>query len=106
MKYTLLTVLFNIAVVGAAPSPQTIQGVITDTMCVAKHNMTKGQADDDCIRTCVKGAREFALYDGKGVWKLSDQKMPARFAAKMVRVTGTVDERTMTIKVASIDAAE
>jgi hypothetical protein len=106
MKYTLFTALLSFALLSAAAPPRTIQGVITDTMCGAHHNMIRGQADDDCIRTCVKGAREFALYDGKEIWKLNDQKTPSRFAAKMVKVTGVADEKSMTIKVTSIEPAE
>jgi hypothetical protein len=105
MKRLLLTLTLN-TVLGAATTPQTITGIITDTMCGSKHNMTKGQPDDDCTRLCVKGARDFALYDGKTLWKLSDQKTPARFAAKQVKVTGAADPKTMTIKVTSIEAAE
>jgi hypothetical protein len=55
---------------------------------------------------CVKGSRDYALYDGKSVWKLSDQKTPARFASMKVTVTGTPDEKTMTIKVASMEASQ
>jgi hypothetical protein len=102
MKTILLTLFLSAA---AAAATQSVTGVITDTMCGAKHSMKKGQPDDECIRMCAKGSREYALYDGKGVWKLSDQKSPAQFAAKRVKVTGTVDEKTMTIKVASIEAA-
>ncbi len=105
MRLTLLAVLSG-SLMAAAPGSQTITGVITDTMCGAKHTMMKGQPDDDCARLCVKGARDYALYDGKSVWKLSDQKTPARFAAKSVKVTGTADPKTKTIKVTSIEAAE
>jgi hypothetical protein len=105
MKRLLLTLTLN-ALLTAATTPQTIAGIITDTMCGAKHNMAKDQPDDECARLCVKGAREFALYDGKTVWKLSDQKTPARFAAKPVKVTGAADPKTMTIKVTSIEPAE
>jgi len=105
MKRLILSLTLN-ALLGAATTPQTITGVITDTMCGAKHNMTKGLPDDECTRLCVKGAREFALYDGKTLWKLSDQKTPARFAAKPVKVTGAVDPQAMTIKVTSIESAE
>jgi hypothetical protein len=105
MKRLLLTLTLN-GLLAAATTPQTITGIITDTMCGAKHNMTKGQPDDECARLCVKGAREFALYDGKTLWKLSDQKTPARFAAKQVKVTGAVDPKAMTIKVTSIEPAQ
>ena len=106
MKPTLLILDADLRMLAAAGTPQTITGVITDTMCGAKHTMTKGQPDDECARLCVKGSREFAFYDGKGLWKLSDQKTPARFAAKPVKVTGTADPKTMTIKVTSIEPAE
>ena len=90
----------------AAADPQSVTGVITDTMCGAKHGMMKGQSDVECVRMCVKGAREYALYDGAHTWKLSDQKKPAAFAAKRVKVTGVVDEKSQTIKVTSIESAE
>jgi hypothetical protein len=105
MKLTLIAITF-IGMVGAAGAEQTITGVITDTMCGAKHGMLKGQPDDACIRMCLKGPREYALFDGKSMWKLSDQKTPARFSAKQVKVTGIADEKTMTIKVASIEPAQ
>ena len=90
----------------AAGQPETITGVITDTMCGAKHTMMKEKADAECVRMCVKGSNDYALYDGKSLWKLSDQKTPARYMAKTVKVTGTADTKTMTIKVTSIEAAD
>lgn len=105
MRFTLLAMACA-TVMAAAGAPETITGVITDTMCGATHAMMKGHPDDECVRICVKGSRDYALYDGKSVWKLSDQKTPARFAAKNVKITGTADPKTMTIKVTSIEAAE
>lgn len=105
MRLTLLTMTFG-GLLLAAGTPDTITGVITDTMCGAKHTMMKEKADAECVRMCVKGSKDYALYDGRSVWKLSDQKTPARFMAKTVKVTGTADLKTMTIKVTSIEAAE
>ncbi|HTR35799.1 MAG TPA: hypothetical protein VMH80_07870 [Bryobacteraceae bacterium] len=68
--------------------------------------MMKGHSDEDCVRMCVKGSADYALYDGKTVWKLNDRKIPASFAAKRVRVTGAVDEKAMKIKVAKIEPVE
>ncbi len=104
MKTLLLTISLGAALTAAAP--QTITGVITDTMCGAKHGMVKGQPDDECVRHCVQGSRDYALYDGTHVWKLTDQKKPASFVAKRVKVTGAVDEKSQTIKVTSIESAE
>ena len=104
MKTTLFT-LVSCLMLSAAPESRTFTGVITDSMCGAKHTMMKGQPDAECIRMCVKGSSEYALYDGTRVWKLSDQKTPAKFLTGKVVVTGTTDEKSMTIKVASIATA-
>jgi hypothetical protein len=88
----------------AAANQQTFTGVITDTMCAKAHGMVRGQPDDKCIAMCVKGtSSQYALYDGKSVFKLSDQKMPARYAAQRVKVTGILNEKAQTIKVSSIE---
>jgi hypothetical protein len=82
-------------------------GVITDTMCGKAHGMMANQPDDKCIAMCVKGtSSQYALFDGKEIWKLTDQKKPARLAAQHVKVTGTLNEKTKTIKVESIEPEE
>ena len=94
-----------LAVSAFAAQPQTFTGVITDTMCGKTHGMTAGQPDDKCIAMCVKGSSsQYALFDGKQIWKLSDQKRPAKLAAQRVKVTGTLNEKTNTIKVDSMEA--
>ena len=99
----ILLLLTAAGTIGAA----TFTGKITDTMCGPKHGMVKGQSDEECVRTCTKGtSAQYALYDGEKVIRLSDQKTPAKFAGKSVRVTGTYDERSKTIKVASIEGVE
>lgn len=100
MKRTGLLLAFAVIAAGA----ETFTGVITDTMCGAKHQMMKNQPDAACVKMCTKGSSEYALFDGKNVVKLSDQKSPARFAAQRVRVTGTYNEKSKTIKVASMEA--
>ncbi len=77
----------------AADQPAAFTGVITDTLCGRSHGMMKAPSDEACIRMCVKGSGEFALYDGKNVLKLSDQKLPAKFAARRVKVTGVYDAK-------------
>jgi len=100
MKRLILTIAFAGMLLGA--TPQTFTGVITDTLCGAKHNM-QGHSDADCAKMCAKGSAEYALFDGKKVLKLSDQKTPARFGAQKVTVTGTLDPKSNTIKVSSIE---
>lgn len=102
MKGLVLTLAMAGMLMGAAP--QTFTGVITDTLCGAKHNM-KGHTDADCVKMCAKASGQYALFDGRNVYKLSDQKTPAKFAAAKVKVTGTLNSKTNTIKVMSIEPA-
>ena len=104
MKSFFLTMIFA-GVLIAAETPQTFTGVITDTMCGAKHDM-KGHSDADCVKLCTKGSAQYALFDGESVLKLSDQKNPARYAAQRVKVTGTLDQKNKIIRVISIEAAD
>jgi hypothetical protein len=69
--------------------------------------MRMGPTDAECTIACVlaHGAL-YVLYDGKEVYTLSDQQTPERFAGKKVTVTGTLDAKTKTIRVASITAAK
>ncbi len=102
MKYVFIAFAFAASI--TASNPQTFTGTITDTMCGKTHGMMAGQPDDKCIAMCVKGSNsQYALNDGNRILKLSDQKTPARFAAKRVKVTGILDEKSKTIKVASIE---
>ena len=98
LTLTLAGILFG------ANEPATFTGVITDTLCGRTHGMMKARSDEDCVKMCVKGSGEFALYDGKNILKLSDQKLPAKFAAQRVKVTGSYDEKNQRIKVTSIEA--
>jgi hypothetical protein len=102
MRKTILLALVCTWMLAAAE--QTFTGVITDTMCGKSHTMMAGQPDEKCVAACVKGSSQYALYDGQTVLKLSDQKTPAGFAAKRVKVTGTLNGKTQTIKVVSMEA--
>jgi hypothetical protein len=69
--------------------------------------MRMGPTDAECTVACVLAhGATYVLYDGKGVYALSDQETPEKFAAKKVTVTGTLDARTRTIHVDSITAAK
>ena len=61
-------------------------GVITDTMCGAKHSMGI-TPDDKCVRECVKmdpKDTKNALLVGKEVYVPSDQEATEKFAAQNV----------------------
>ena len=99
--------LLAVAALSAAQDRQTFTGTITDNMCArADHSrMQMGPTDADCTRECIRAhGAMYVLYDGKDAYTLSDQDTPSKFAAQKVRVTGTLDAKTKTIKVDSITA--
>jgi hypothetical protein len=72
-------------------------GVITGSMCSSNDHkgMRMGPTDAECTIACVLAhGASYILYDGKEVYTLSDQTSP--------EITGTLDAKTTTIKVASI----
>ena len=103
MRCSLLILLLTVGTISACAA-ETFTGVITDTMCGPKpHTMMKGHTEPECVKMCIKGPYVYALFDGATVMRLSDQKTPAQYAARKVRITGTYDEKSKTIKVASIE---
>jgi hypothetical protein len=108
MKKQIAMTILSAAMMIAAPATQTFTGVITDDMCAKPdHKAMNLGSDEKCVSQCVKGMNaKYALYDGKELFKLSDQKLPSKFAAKKVSVTGTLDAKTKTIKVEKIEAAQ
>ena len=101
--------LFAVVALAAAADKQTFTGTVSDDMCPkADHSqMQMGPTDAACAMACVSvhGA-SYLLYDGRNAYMLSDQRMAEKFAAKKVRVTGTLDTKTKTIQVDSISAAK
>jgi hypothetical protein len=105
----LIVGLLALSALSAAQGKQTFVGTITDDMCErADHSrMQMGPTDAECTRACVaQHGAAFVLFDGTNVYKLSDQKTPDKFAGQKVRVTGTMDAKTRTIRVESISAAK
>ncbi len=92
-----------------ATDQQTFTGTITDDMCTnADHSeMQMGPTAEACTKACVEehGAA-YVLFDGTSAYTLSDQRLPERFAGTKVRVTGTLDAKTKTIRVNSIRSAQ
>lgn len=100
-----------LAIVGlsAAQSKQTFTGTVTDDVCArADHSqMRMGPTDAECAAACIDAhGAMYVLYDGNNAYTLSDQRTAAKFAAQKVKVTGTLDSKTRTIRVESITAAK
>ena len=93
----------------ATQSRQTFSGTITDEECpIADHSgMRMGSTDAACTIACVDDhSVPFILFDGKEIYRLSDQDKSREFAGKKVAVVGTLDAETRTIQVNSIAAAK
>jgi hypothetical protein len=73
-------------------------------MCVANHAMMHVTPDATCVRECAKpgSSVKYVLYNGKDVYKLSDQQTPEQFAGQKVKVTGTLFAKTGIIQVEKI----
>ena len=105
----LLAGLLAVTALSAAQAGQTFVGTITDDMCAkyGHRQMRMGPTDADCTVACVMAHdAKYVLYDGKEMYILSDQQTPEKFAGTKVRVVGTLDAKTRTIKVESITAVQ
>lgn len=106
---TVLLAVASLSLPVVAQQKQTYVGIVTDTMCNRDHKaMNHMGPEDKCVRDCVGDGRtyKYALADAKGVYVLSDQETPAKFAGRKVKVTGVLYPKTNIIKVESIVAAK
>lgn len=107
--------LLLIATVVAAPAlaadkkdsgKQTLTGVVSDSMCGAKHMMEGGDAA--CTRACVSKGSKYALVVGDKVYTLETSDKAAldqldKLAGQKAKVSGTVNGET--IQVNSVSGA-
>lgn len=106
MKNRILGLAFAAVAASAADGVQQYTGVITDTMCAAKHTMGI-KPDSKCVRDCVKtGPKKwkYALLVGNEMYVLSDQQTPEKFAAQRVKVTGLFFAKTKILRADKIEA--
>lgn len=102
----MLLLLAALTLPGAAQKSQVFTGVITCTMCKNDHSRMGISPEDRCVRECIKHGAKYALFDGKNLYRLSDQQTPEKFAARKVRVIGLLYEKTGIIKVERIEPAD
>jgi hypothetical protein len=107
MKKTVIVWMAGaLALLAQSAGQKTYVGVISDSMCGADHKHMNISPDDKCVRECVKSGSKYVLLVGGNTYVLSDQQTPGKFAARKVKVTGTLYEKTRILKVDSIQAAE
>lgn len=88
----------------SATASKTLTGVVSDSMCGAKH-MAKDKTAAQCTRECVKTGMDYALVVGKKVYVLKGDKTEIdKLAGKRATVKGSVSGNTVTVE--SIAAAK
>lgn len=84
----------------ATAAPQTLDGLVSDSMCGKKH-MMPGKSDADCTKECAKSGSMYVLVVGDKAYTLhAKADALAAFAGKHVQVKGEVKQNT--IEVSSI----
>jgi Mg-chelatase subunit ChlD len=81
-----------------APTPETYEGVVTDTHCGAKHQASIRKNAADCARSCVHAGSQFALVDGDKTYILTgDSERLKDAAGRRVKVLGTLSGETIAV---------
>jgi len=97
-------------------SERTFEGEIADTQCaLGVHSLNQshkemidmgsaGKTPADCARYCVRErGGKFVLQNKHNVYKLDNQELAEKNAGVKVKVTGTLDPKTNTIQVRTIE---
>jgi hypothetical protein len=106
MRFAIL--ILSVLALAGGQGTQRFTGTITDSECSnADHShMRMGPTDVECIEACREDhGASYVLYDGKNTFELSDQRTPKTFAGRKVTIVGSLDTKTRTIHVNSIDGA-
>jgi hypothetical protein len=82
---------------GKSAGMKTLTGVVSDSMCGAKH-MAKDKSPAECARMCVKQGMKYALVAGDKVYTLDGHEAELdKLAGARVTVKGTVQGETLAV---------
>ena len=100
-----LTAASAFAQTAAKPATaKTLTGVVSDSMCGAKH-MAKDKSAAECTRECVKGGSDYALVVAGKVYPLKGDKAELdKYAGQRATVKGTLEGSNVNVQ--SITAAK
>jgi hypothetical protein len=77
---------------------KTLTGVVSDSMCGAKH-MAKDKSAAECTRECVKGGSDYALVVAGKVYPLKGDKAELdKYAGQRATVNGTLDGNNLNVQ--------
>jgi hypothetical protein len=96
--YTTLLLFSGLMTRTVWSAPQTVSGVISDSMCGKKH-MMPGKSDAECVRECVKAGSKYILVVGDRLYTLNaNPQTIAPFAGKQVQVQGEIKGSTLSVQ--------
>jgi len=99
MKLALsLAATLAMGAMGLFGADQTLSGTISDSMCGAHH--PSGITAKACTTGCVKKGAKYVVVVGDKVYSVANQNAPglAKYAGDNVKVKGTVDGDSITVK--------
>jgi hypothetical protein len=79
-------------------SERTFSGVISDSMCAARHDTNMNMSADGCTRMCVARQAKYALVDADSVYTLQGgTEALDKYAGERVSLTGVLDGDTILV---------
>jgi hypothetical protein len=97
LSIVLVSFAFLPAVRQAYAATQTIDGVISDSMC-GKTHMMPGKTDAKCAEECIKAGSSYVLVAGNKTYTLAGKPQTiAPFAGKHVQVVGDLNKNVLTV---------
>lgn len=94
-RLTMLVLAFLMVGCFAWSAQHVFYGVVSDSMCGAKHSRASAAATE-CVKKCVAGGSSYVLVSRGKVYKLDPQDKFADFAGQRVRVHGALNGDTIT----------
>jgi len=96
MSKKLMMLVAAMLVFGCLSWAKTITGVVSDSMCGAKHNKASADAAA-CVKKCEDGGAKLVVVAGSKVYTTDDQDKLKGFEGKEVKVSGSVKGDALTI---------
>lgn len=85
-----------------APAPEdlkTLNGMVTDSYCGARHIRNSNRSSTECARICVRRGAGYILVNTDGSYLLRGNKtMINTFAGQRVKVVGTLDGHSIGVR--------
>jgi hypothetical protein len=100
----MLAITALVGVMSLQGADQNWTGQISDSVCAKKHPEGDGQKGlavrKQCIEVCIRNHASYVLVSNDVVYEIANQNEPglAKYAGEDVKVTGTIDGNTITVK--------